>query len=39
MGAGKNAYVTISNKAEGCSPLSVRARAEGLVGKEAPSPP
>jgi hypothetical protein len=39
MGAGQKAYVTISNKAEGCSPLSVRALAEGLVGKEAPSPP
>lgn len=30
-GAGQNAYVTISNKAEGCAPLSVRALAEGLA--------
>jgi uncharacterized protein YecE (DUF72 family) len=30
-GAGQNAFVTISNKAEGCAPLSVRALAEGLV--------
>ena len=30
-GAGQNAYVTISNKAEGCAPLSARALAEGLV--------
>ena len=29
-GAGQNAYVTISNKAEGCAPLSARALAEGL---------
>ncbi len=27
-GAGQNAFVTISNKAEGCAPLSVRALAE-----------
>ena len=30
-GAGQNAYVTISNKAEGCAPLSARALAEGLA--------
>jgi len=30
-GAVQNAYVTISNKAEGCAPLSARALAEGLV--------
>jgi uncharacterized protein YecE (DUF72 family) len=30
-GAGQNVFVTISNKAEGCAPLSVRALAEGLV--------
>ena len=30
-GAGQNAFVTISNKAEGCAPLSARALAEGLV--------
>ncbi|HEX5739123.1 MAG TPA: DUF72 domain-containing protein [Hydrogenophaga sp.] len=30
-GAGQNAYVTVSNKAEGCAPLSVRALAEGLA--------
>jgi uncharacterized protein YecE (DUF72 family) len=30
-GAGQNAFVTISNKAEGCAPLSVRALAEGLA--------
>lgn len=29
--AGQNAYVTISNKAEGCAPLSARALAEGLA--------
>ncbi|MBT9552120.1 MAG: DUF72 domain-containing protein [Hydrogenophaga sp.] len=37
-GAGQNAYVTISNKAEGCAPLSARALAEGLAGAEAPGP-
>ncbi|WP_382324894.1 DUF72 domain-containing protein [Hydrogenophaga sp. UC242_50] len=31
-GAGQNVFVTISNKAEGCAPLSVRALAEGLAG-------
>jgi len=31
-GAGQNAYVTISNKAEGCAPLSAVALAEMLVG-------
>ena len=30
-GAGQNAYVTISNKAEGCAPLSAQALAEALV--------
>lgn len=30
-GGGQNAYVTISNKAEGCAPLSARALAERLV--------
>lgn len=30
-GAGQNVFVTISNKAEGCAPLSVRALAEGLA--------
>ncbi|MCR6650179.1 MAG: DUF72 domain-containing protein [Cellvibrionaceae bacterium] len=30
-GAGQNAYVTISNKAEGCAPLSARALAEKLA--------
>jgi uncharacterized protein YecE (DUF72 family) len=30
-GAGQNAYVTISNKAEGCAPLSARALAERLA--------
>jgi uncharacterized protein YecE (DUF72 family) len=34
-GAGQNAYVTISNKAEGCAPLSVRALAEGLASPQA----
>jgi len=34
-GAGQNAYVTISNKAEGCAPLSARALAEGLAAGEA----
>ncbi len=29
--AGQNAYVTISNKAEGCAPLSALALAQGLV--------
>ncbi|MCW5668263.1 MAG: DUF72 domain-containing protein [Hydrogenophaga sp.] len=32
-GAGQNVYVTISNKAEGCAPLSVRALAEGLASR------
>ena len=31
-GAGQNAYVTISNKAEGCAPLSALALAERLAG-------
>jgi len=30
VGAGQNAYVTLSNKAEGSSPLSVRALAEAV---------
>jgi uncharacterized protein YecE (DUF72 family) len=30
-GAGQNVYVTISNKAEGCAPLSARALAEGVA--------
>ena len=30
-GAGQNVLVTISNKAEGCAPLSVRALAQGLA--------
>lgn len=30
-GAGQNVFVTISNKAEGCAPLSVRALAQGLA--------
>ncbi|MDO9438809.1 DUF72 domain-containing protein [Hydrogenophaga sp.] len=30
-GAGQNVFVTISNKAEGCAPLSARALAEGLA--------
>ncbi len=30
-GAGQNAYVTISNKAEGCAPLSALALAQGLA--------
>lgn len=34
-GAGQNVYVTISNKAEGCAPLSVRALAEGLAARGA----
>jgi len=33
-GAGQNAFVTISNKAEGCAPLSVRALAEGLAASK-----
>ena len=37
-GAGQNAYVTISNKAEGCAPLSARALAEGLAAGEVPPP-
>jgi uncharacterized protein YecE (DUF72 family) len=32
-GAGQNAYVTISNKAEGCAPLSAVALAEMLAGQ------
>ena len=32
-GAGQNVYVTISNKAEGCAPLSARALAEGLAAR------
>ncbi|MBS3996673.1 MAG: DUF72 domain-containing protein [Hydrogenophaga sp.] len=32
-GAGQNAFVTISNQAEGCAPLSARALAEGLVAE------
>ncbi|MGE0350429.1 DUF72 domain-containing protein [Hydrogenophaga sp.] len=35
-GAGQNVFVTISNKAEGCAPLSARALAEGLSGLRAP---
>lgn len=31
-GAGQNVLVTISNKAEGCAPMSVRALAQGLAG-------
>jgi uncharacterized protein YecE (DUF72 family) len=31
-GAGQNAYVTISNKAEGCAPLSALALAQRLAG-------
>jgi uncharacterized protein YecE (DUF72 family) len=30
VGAGQNAYVTLSNKAEGCAPLSVRALAQAI---------
>lgn len=30
-GAGQNAFVTVSNQAEGCSPLSVRALAEQVL--------
>lgn len=30
-GAGQNVFVTISNKAEGCAPLSARALAKGLA--------
>ncbi|MDD2714068.1 MAG: DUF72 domain-containing protein [Simplicispira sp.] len=30
-GAGQNAFVTVSNQAEGCSPLSVRALAQEVV--------
>ncbi|MCW5652416.1 DUF72 domain-containing protein [Hydrogenophaga sp.] len=30
-GAGQNVYLTISNKAEGCAPLSARALAEGFA--------
>jgi uncharacterized protein YecE (DUF72 family) len=32
-GAGHKAYVTISNKAEGCAPLSVRALTEAVVAQ------
>ncbi len=32
-GAGQNAYVTVSNKAEGCAPLSVQALAEALAAR------
>ncbi len=35
-GADQNVYVTISNKAEGCAPLSVRALAEGLAANPRP---
>lgn len=35
-GAGQNAYVTISNKAEGCAPLAVRSLAKGLSNLRAP---
>ncbi len=35
-GAGQNVYVTISNKAEGCAPLSARALAEGLAAGSHP---
>lgn len=31
-GAGQNVLVTISNRAEGCAPLSVRVLAQGLAG-------
>ncbi|QIM52014.1 DUF72 domain-containing protein [Hydrogenophaga crocea] len=34
-GAGQNAFVTISNKAEGCAPLSAQALAEALAGAPA----
>lgn len=37
-GAGQNAYVTISNKAEGCAPLSARALAERLAGPPESAP-
>ncbi len=37
-GAGHKAYVTISNKAEGCAPLSVRVLAEAIVAADAASP-
>ena len=30
-GAGQKAYVTVSNQAEGCAPLSIRALAEAIV--------
>ena len=33
-GAGQKVFVTISNKAEGCAPLSVRALAEGLANRK-----
>ncbi|MET0519944.1 MAG: DUF72 domain-containing protein [Burkholderiaceae bacterium] len=33
-GAGQKAYVTISNQAEGCAPLSVRALAQAIVAPE-----
>lgn len=36
-GAGQNAYVTISNKAEGCAPLSARALAQALAADVPPS--
>ncbi|GLS15891.1 DUF72 domain-containing protein [Hydrogenophaga electricum] len=37
-GAGQNAYITISNKAEGCAPLSARALAEGVSAHLAQRP-
>jgi hypothetical protein len=36
-GAGQNAFVTISNKAEGCAPLSARALALGLAAASWPA--
>ena len=37
-GAGQNVFVTISNKAEGCAPLSARALAEGWAARQGDLP-
>ena len=36
--SGQNAFVTISNHAEGCAPLTVRALAQAIVGPQAQAP-
>ena len=38
-GAGQNAYLTISNQAEGCAPLTARALAERLVADDGGAQP